>query len=674
MLPRNKNKPSGGGQQDPQPPRWRPGGRIFIILMMILLVLNLFTFNSGPPAMQLPYSKFMEQVRSGNVAQVEMEGQKLRGEFQEPLEPPEDAEGGGMIPFVSETEEFEHFTTTMPSIDDDRLLPLLAEHGVEVTSIEEGRPILLNLLVSFGPVLLILAAIIYFARQQMGNQQGIFTFGRSRAKNHAMDKPTVRFEDVAGADESKRELVEVVDFLKHPDRYKQLGAKIPRGVMLVGPPGTGKTLLAKAVAGEAGVPFFSTSASEFVEMFVGVGASRVRDLFDQARRNSPAIVFIDELDAIGRQRGAGLGGGHDEREQTLNQILVELDGFEESVNVIVIAATNRPDVLDPALLRPGRFDRQITVSLPDVRGREDVLKIHLRGKPVAQDVDAGVVARLTPGFAGANLANLVNEAALHAARMREKLISMIHFHEALDKIMLGTERPLLMDEHDRKVIAYHEAGHALVSMMLPESDPVNKITIIPRGRSMGVTEYLPEGDRYNYSRQYLKTHIAGLLGGRAAEQVAIGEITTGAENDLQRATQLARRMVGRWGMSEELGLLVASDGGHDNPFLGREMSGPRDHSEATAALVDETVRTLLDERMQTATRLLMENRDRLDRLAYALLKHETLDRKGIEAALRGDDVPPPEPPDFSDPSADTATKDDQQKETALKPRPRILPA
>ncbi len=670
MFPKDKKdkpdeQPSGGFS-------WRPNGRFFIILLMIMLVLNLFTYTSESPSLQLPYSSFLEQVRDGNVTSVEMQGQKVTGEFQEAVAPSDENSVSGGVPFVSNTDKVGHFTTTLPSVDDARLLPLLETHGVEVTSMQEGRSLLLSLLFAFGPALLIVLLIIYFMRRQMGNQQGIFTFGRSRAKNHTVDKPTVRFNDVAGADEAKRELVEVVDFLKYPERYKQLGAKIPRGVLLVGPPGTGKTLLARAVAGEAGVPFFSTSASEFVEMFVGVGASRVRDLFDQARRNSPAIVFIDEMDAIGRQRGAGLGGGHDEREQTLNQILVEMDGFEESINVIVIAATNRPDVLDPALLRPGRFDRQITVGLPDVRGREAVLNIHLKGKPAHSDVDSSTIARLTPGFAGANLANLVNEAALHAARQSEKRIGMRHFREALDKIMLGTERPLLMTEHDRKVIAYHEAGHALVSMLLPESDPVNKITIIPRGRALGVTEYLPDGDRFNYSRQYLMTYLAGLLGGRAAEHVAIGEITTGAENDLQRVTQVARRMVGRWGMSEELGLLFTSDGSHDNPFLGREMAGPRDYSEATAAAVDETVRGLLDERMETATRLLAENQGALDNLALALLKYETLDRQGIESALRGEEVPPPEPPSLNNPPA-TPTSSDKEKERAPKPKPGILP-
>jgi cell division protease FtsH len=398
-----------------------------------------------------------------------------------------------------------------------------------------------------------------------------------------------------------------------------------------------------------------------------VGASRVRDLFDQARRNGPAIVFIDELDAIGRQRGAGMGGGNDEREQTLNQILVEMDGFESAITpVIIIAATNRPDVLDPALLRPGRFDRQVTVGLPDVRGREAILRIHMRGKPMGPDVDASILARQTPGFAGADLANLVNEAALHGARHMARQISGAHFSEALDKIVLGTERPVLMSEKERRVVAFHEAGHALVASLLPETDPVHKVTIIPRGRALGVTEYLPEGDRFNYSRQYLRSQLASLLGGRASEQVAIGEITTGAENDLQRATQLARRMVGRWGMSDEMGLLFASEGS-ENPFLGREMAGPRDHSEATAARLDEAVRQLLDERMHAALSLLSENRKTLDGLAQALLEHETLDRSQVEAIIRGENLPPP-------PGAAAPASEQPSERPTPRPQPGIVPA
>jgi cell division protease FtsH len=645
-----------------------PGMRWLMLLLGLTIIWNIVTLRPGTPSIDLPYSSFLDQVQAGNVSKVDLNDQLVHGSFTAPIAPPAGTAVSGAGLFGTAPTKLEQFTTTIPAVGDQSLLPLLREKKVEIGASVQGPSVFWNLLFAFGPVLLIGGLFIYMLRQQSRGQQNVFSFGRSKAKSHTGETPTVTFGEVAGAEEAKRELSEVVDFLKNPDRYKRLGAKIPRGVLLVGPPGTGKTLLARAVAGEAGVPFFSTSASEFVELFVGVGASRVRDLFDQARRNGPAIVFIDELDAIGRQRGAGMGGGNDEREQTLNQILVEMDGFETSVTpVIIIAATNRPDVLDPALLRPGRFDRQVTVGLPDVRGREAILRIHLRGKPVAADVDPSIIARQTPGFAGADLANLVNEAAIHAARHLARQVTGLHFREALDKIVLGTERPVLMSERERTVIAYHEAGHALVSSLLPETDPVNKVTIIPRGRALGVTEYLPEGDRYNYSRQFLRSQLATLFGGRAAEQVAIGEITTGAENDLQRATQLARRMVGRWGMSDEMGLLFTSEGS-ENPFLGREMAGPRDHSEATAARLDDAVRQLLDDRMHTAIQLLSENRGTLDRLAMALLEHETLDRSQVEALIRGEDLPhPPQGPVMPTPPAPS-------DRPVPRPRPGIVPA
>lgn len=672
MFSRQNNETNTRNQneQPSAPPSRFPMRAVLLFMLVGILIWIITGIYTNPATIDLPYSNFMQQVRDSNVHTIEMQGQQISGEFENAIEPPEDSSVIGGLPFAAPPEKLNRFATTIPEIGDDRLLPLLDEQNVEVVVQERQPSLLLNLLITLAPALLLLAFIFFILRSQIRNQQGIFSFGRSRAKAYTMDHPTVKFGDVAGAEEAKRELVEVVDFLKNPDRYKKLGAKIPRGALLVGPPGTGKTLLARAVAGEAGVPFFSTSASEFVELFVGVGASRVRDLFDQARRNAPAIIFVDELDAIGRQRGTGMGGGHDEREQTLNQILVEMDGFEHTTNVIVIAATNRPDVLDPALLRPGRFDRQITVGLPDVRGRQAVLDIHLRGKPLNHDVDPSRIARLTPGFAGADLANLVNEAALFAARQENRQISMRHFSEALDKIVLGTERPLLMDDHDRKVIAYHEAGHALVATLLPESDPINKVTIIPRGRGLGVTQYLPEGDRFNYSRGRLMTMLASLLGGRAAEQVAIGEITTGAENDLQRATQLARNMLGRWGMGE-MGLLFADDGS-EKPFLGREIAAQRSHSEATAAMLDEAVRSLLDERLNTAMRLLTDNRAALNRLTLALLEYETLDREGVEAAIRGDTVSPPTPPDVTPPGDPAGKTGDDQP--ALHPKPGIMPA
>lgn len=669
MLPKNNNQ---SPNQRPGEPSWIPSIRMLMILVAAMLLWSFFSFRPAAAYIDLPYSTFLDQVRASNVTSVEMTDQQISGVLAAVIAPPTGSEVRGGAFFTTAPTKLDRFQTTIPSSGDDRLLPLLEAQKVAVTAHVEQPSLMLGLLVSFGPVLIIIGIMFYMLRQQTRGQQGVFNFGRSRAREHSVDRPTIKFSDVAGADEAKRELVEVVDFLKSPERYKLLGAKIPRGALLIGPPGTGKTLLARAVAGEAEVPFYSTSASEFVELFVGVGASRVRDLFAQARRNGPAIVFIDELDAIGRQRGAGLGGGNDEREQTLNQILVEMDGFEGESNVIIIAATNRPDVLDPALLRPGRFDRQITVGLPDVRGREAIIKIHLRGKPTAPDIDPSVLARQTPGFAGADLANLVNESALHAARRNDRRIKMAHFAEALDKIVLGTERPVLMSDHERKVVAYHEAGHALVGRMMPETDPINKVTIIPRGRALGVTEYLPEGDRYNYSRQYLMSQLAMMLGGRAAEQVAISEITTGAENDLQRATQLARRMIGRWGMSSELGLLFASDSS-ENPFLGREMSGPRDHSEATAALLDQTVRSLLDERMTTANRILIENRAALDRIASALLEYETLDRFGVEAAIKGDEIPPSSLGFPAAPVVPTI-QDDPRPPTLTNPRPGVMPA
>lgn len=674
MFDRNQsNNDKNGDSENTSPMSRIPISRILMLLLSLLLIWTLFGGSPEPHRLQLPYSAFLEEVRAGNVTTVEMVGQEVTGEFAEPVARPEDAEvsGGGLFSWPPDT--LDQFATVIPFEGDTRLLPLLEENQVVVNTAVEQPNIWLNILFTFLPVLLFVGVLIFFFRAQMRGQQGIFNFGRSRARNHSIDRPTVKFSDVAGADEAKRELVEVVDFLKHPDRYRQLGARIPRGVLLVGPPGTGKTLLARSVAGEAGVPFFSTSASEFVEMFVGVGASRVRDLFDQARRNAPAIIFIDEMDAIGRQRGTGMGGGNDEREQTLNQILVEMDGFEGYTNVIIIAATNRPDVLDPALLRPGRFDRQVTVGLPDVRGRRAIVDIHLRGKPVGNDIDSALIARQTPGFSGADIANLVNEAALHAARGESKLIRMEHFDEAWDKIILGTERPLLLTEEDRRVIAYHESGHALMGLLLPETDTVNKVTIIPRGRALGVTQSLPEGDRVNLSRQYLMSQLTVLLGGRAAEQVAIGEITTGAESDLQRATQIARRMIGRWGMNEEVGMLV-TDEDNGNPFLGREMAGPRNHSEATAAVVDEAVRKLLEERFDTALRLLNEKRDALERLTQALLKYETLDRAAIEAAFRGDNVTAPD--SETSISAEEARKAarDTGSPSLVNPQPGSLPA
>ena len=488
-----------------------------------------------------------------------------------------------------------------------------------------------TLLVDWLPTLLLIGFLVYIGRQASQNQASIFGFGRNRAKPHLSEQPNVTFKDVAGADEAKRDLEEVVDFLRQPEKYYELGAHIPRGILLVGPPGTGKTLLARAVAGEAGVPFFSLSASEFVEMFVGVGASRVRDLFEQAKATAPAIVFIDELDAVGRRRGAGLGAVNDEREQTLNQLLVEMDGFDEHQEVILLAATNRPDVLDPALLRPGRFDRQVVVSLPDRQGREGILHIHTRKLRLAPNVELTALARATTGMSGADLANLCNEAALVAAQYGHQQVERVDFNEAIDKILLGEARSLMLSEQDRQVIAYHEGGHALVAWLSPAADPVHKVTIIPRGRALGATEQLPNEDQYNYSRSYLLARLAVMLGGRAAEDVIIGDITTGAENDLVQATRLARHMFTRWGMGH-MGN-VAFEAGDEQPFLGYELARGRDYSEATAAQIDREVEQLLAERYQFVRQLLIGTRDKLDRLAEALLREESVDQAELTQIL-----------------------------------------
>jgi cell division protease FtsH len=489
-----------------------------------------------------------------------------------------------------------------------------------------------EILLSNGlPLLLLVVAMVWIGRRAAQSQAGIFNFGRSRPRRHQGDHPEATFDDVAGADEAKTELQEVVDFLRHPQKYHDIGARIPRGVLLVGPPGTGKTLMARAVAGEAEAPFFNISASEFVEMFVGVGASRVRDLFEQAKVAAPAIVFIDELDAVGRRRGAGLGTVNDEREQTLNQLLVEMDGFDERHEVILLAATNRPDVLDPALLRPGRFDRQVTVGLPDRQGREGILRIHTKGLRLAPEVDLTFLARTTTGFSGADLANLCNEAALNAARHDRTEVTMADFEEAVDKVLLGGVRPLLLDDHERRVVAYHEAGHALVAWLTPEADPVHKVTIIPRGRALGVTEQLPGEDHYNYSKAYLLARLAGMLGGRTAEEIAIGDVTTGAENDLMEATRLARRMVTRWGMGD-LGP-VAFQADEEHPFLGYELAQGRDYSEATAARIDQEVQRLLEERHEAARRLLTGARGQLDQLVQTLLHDETVGQDALTRIL-----------------------------------------
>jgi len=631
---------------EPQKVPQKPNVNWFWWLVLIgLIVWNAWMFwpASSRPEASLPYSEFLAQVRASNVTSVQIAGDQITGKFERPIVWSQPTPGAtpassprptpASSPEPTPTPQtYTAFNTTFPDVvGDPSLLPLLDSHGVVVNVVPPPNPFWSTVIANGLPLLLLVLVMVWMGRQATRGQTNVFGFGRSKARRYTGDRPTVTFKDVAGADEAKRELQEVVDFLRNPVKYHDLGARIPRGVLLVGPPGTGKTLMARAVAGEAGVPFFSISASEFVEMFVGVGASRVRDLFEQAKASAPAIVFIDEMDAVGRRRGAGLGNVNDEREQTLNQLLVEMDGFDERHEVIILAATNRPDVLDPALLRPGRFDRQIVVGTPDRQGREGILHIHTQNLRLAPDVDLALLARTTTGFSGADLANLCNEAALVAARHNHNQVMMADFEEAEDKILLGEERPLLMNEHDREVVAYHEAGHALVAWLTPGADPVHKVTIIPHGRALGVTEQMPGDDHYNYSREYLSARLAVMMGGRTAEEIVIGDITTGAENDLVEATRLARRMITRWGMGS-LGP-VAFQADEQQPFLGYELTQGRDYSEATAARVDEDVQRLLEERHEAARHLLTCARDQLDQLVKVLLQEETVDQDELTRIL-----------------------------------------
>lgn len=622
----------------------------WVLLLVTIVAWNIWLAqrSASTLAVSIPYSAFLEQVRAGNVTDVRISGGDITGTFAQAIPWPQAApssEPRGVAspqptptpmaspqPTPTAMPTYTMFRTTYPeTVGDPRLMALLEAHNVQVDVVAPSSPWFTILLSSALPMLLLVGVMIWMGRQAARSQAGIFGFGRSKARRSELVHPNVTFSDVAGAEEAKEELHEIVDFLREPEKYHAIGARIPRGVLLVGPPGTGKTLMAKAVAGEANVPFFNLSASEFVEMFVGVGASRVRDLFEQARASAPAIVFIDELDAVGRRRGAGLGTVNDEREQTLNQLLVEMDGFDERHEVIVLAATNRPDVLDPALLRPGRFDREVTIGLPDRKGREGILRIHTRDLRLAPDVDLGLLARSTTGYSGADLANLCNEAALFAARHDRNQVTMADFEEAADKVLLGSPRSLLIDDRERHVIAYHEAGHALVAWLIPEADPVHKVTIIPHGQALGVTEQLAGDDHYNYSRNYLVARLAVMLGGRTAEEIAVGDVTTGAENDLVEATRLARRMVTRWGMGS-LGL-AAFQVDEQQPFLGYELAQGRDYSESTAARVDQDVRQLLEDGHQAASQLLTERRAALDRLAETLLHEETVEQDELAQIL-----------------------------------------
>jgi cell division protease FtsH len=598
---------------------------VFIVIIVVLLsvVQGLSGVSGGQPQAQ-EYSEFLEQVRSGQVNVVQFEGQTIRYGAREPLQ---------------------NYTIS-PETDNNTLIGILEDNNVRFSAAEPKQQSLIGqLLISSFPILLLIGVWIYFMRQMQGGGggRGAMSFGKSKARLLGEDQVGVTFADVAGVEEAKAEVAEIVEFLKDPSKFQRLGGKIPKGVLMVGPPGTGKTLLAKAIAGEAKVPFFTISGSDFVEMFVGVGASRVRDMFDQAKKQAPCIIFIDELDAVGRHRGAGLGGGHDEREQTLNQMLVEMDGFEGSEGIIVIAATNRPDVLDPALLRPGRFDRQVVVPLPDVRGRELILKVHMRKVPLDEDVNPSYIARGTPGFSGADLANLVNEAALFAARANKRVVSMEEFEKAKDKIMMGAERrSMVMSEKEKSNTAYHEAGHAIVGYLVPEHDPVYKVTIIPRGRALGVTMYLPEEDRYSMSKQRLESSISSLFGGRIAEEMINGEdgVTTGASNDIERATDIARNMVTKWGLSERLGPLTYSEDDGE-VFLGRSVTQHKQVSDDTAHAIDEEVRKIIDANYERARRILEENIEKLHMMANALIKYETIEETQIRDIMEGREPQPP---------------------------------
>ena len=607
------------------------------IAMVLMSVFKNFVSTDDADGSEIDYSTFLSHVQQGNIAEVEISDDVIRG-----------ATHGG-----------ESFITYAPY--DPKLVDDLYTNGVKIKAKkEEETSLLVHLLISSFPILLLIGVWIFFMRQMQGGGRGggAFSFGKSKARLLTEDKNQVTFADVAGVDEAKEEVGELVEFLSEPARFQKLGGRIPRGVLMTGSPGTGKTLLAKAIAGEAKVPFFTISGSDFVEMFVGVGASRVRDMFQQAKKNSPCIIFIDEIDAVGRQRGAGLGGGHDEREQTLNQLLVEMDGFEAGEGVIVIAATNRPDVLDPALLRPGRFDRQVHVPLPDIRGREAILKVHMRKVPLDSDIDAAVIARGTPGFSGADLANLINEAALFAARENHKRVGMAQFEKAKDKVLMGVERrSVVMSEDERKNTAYHESGHTVVAKALGEyTDPVHKVTIIPRGRALGVTMQLPEEDRYSHNRDFLLARIAVLMGGRIAEEVFMGQMTTGASNDFEQATEMAHNMVARWGMSDLMGPRVYGDNSHE-VFLGREMASQRNLSPETAEKVESEVSRIIKEQYRRARDLIETNRAKIEVMAAALLEWETLDAAQVEQIMRGKKPTPPSS-DESPPSGKANTDDD----------------
>ena len=606
--------------------------------VIALILLSVFSNFSQRATMgsELAYSDFIGQVKNGNVAEVDLSGREIKGK----------------------TRDMKSFTSYSPETDNRSMIGDLLENNVRINAKAPEQPsLLMNIFISWFPFLLLIGIWIFFMRQMQGGGggRGAMSFGKSKARMMGEDQIKVTFADVAGVEEAKEEVGELVEFLRDPGKFQKLGGQIPRGVLMVGSPGTGKTLLAKAIAGEAKVPFFTISGSDFVEMFVGVGASRVRDMFEQGKKHAPCIIFIDEIDAVGRHRGAGVGGGHDEREQTLNQLLVEMDGFEGNEGVIVIAATNRPDVLDPALLRPGRFDRQVVVPLPDVRGREQILKVHMRKVPAADDVKPSLIARGTPGFSGADLANLVNEAALFAARENSTEVFMGHFERAKDKIMMGAERKsMVMSDDEKKLTAYHEAGHAIVGRLVPDHDPVYKVSIIPRGRALGVTMFLPEEDRYSYSKRRLESSVSSLFGGRLAEELIFGldSVTTGASNDIERATDIARNMVTKWGLSEKLGPLAYSED-EGEVFLGRSVTQHKNVADDTARVIDEEIRDVIDRNYKRAEQILKDNMDILHSMSDALIKYETIDASQIDQLMERKEVSAPK--DWNDDGDDGAS-------------------
>jgi len=628
--------------------------------VVILVAVLLYRLLTGSPVtdQRLNYTQFISAVEQGKVRKVVMvgneSGYEITGEF---------LETDGQRPVRM-------FNTTAP--DDAGLMGILRSSKVDI---EVHRPrestYLFSLLSWLVPMVVIIAIWIFLMRQMQTGGNKALSFGKSKARLSSSQGKKVTFKDVAGVDEAKEELQEIIEFLKDPQRFQKLGGKIPKGVLLMGPPGTGKTLLARAISGEANVPFFSISGSDFVEMFVGVGASRVRDLFEQGKKNAPCIIFIDEIDAVGRHRGAGLGGGHDEREQTLNQLLVEMDGFETNEGVILIAATNRPDVLDPALLRPGRFDRRVVVGQPDIKGREGIIKVHTRKIPIGEDVDIHVLARGTPGFSGADLANLVNEAALNAARYGQKAVAMADFETAKDKVLMGAERrSMVLSEEERRSTAFHEAGHALVAALVPHTDPIHKVSIIPRGMALGVTQQLPVDDRHNYNREYLEGQIAVLMGGRVAEEIFLDQMTTGAGNDLERSTDLARKMVCEWGMSESMGPLTFGKK-EEQIFLGREIAQHQDYSEDTAIKIDQEVRRIVTSAYQRARNLLEQRRDTLKQIALALLEREVLDGEQIAALVRGEGLPERPAPSAASPASEPAPAPGASPAAEPRPRPPL---